>query len=112
MLSEIDKNKASLYEAQRYKEFLLTIDLEFASKMAQEKALRKEQLKQDWIRKMKNIAPNTDMFRIIFTDDEMIHGDIKLQVTAARTTQTKQSTVRGGPRGGSAPVSTVQSQMS
>jgi hypothetical protein len=38
VLSEIDKNKASLYEAQRYKEFLLTIDLEFAQKMAQEKA--------------------------------------------------------------------------
>jgi len=23
------------------------------------------------------------MFKIIFTDDEMIHGDIKLQVTAS-----------------------------
>jgi len=83
VLSEIEKNKASLFEAQRYKEFLLTIDLEFASKMAAEKAQRKEMLKEDWIIKMKNISTSDDMFKIIFTDDEMIHGDIKLQVTAS-----------------------------
>ncbi len=56
VVSEIEKNKNSLHEAERYKEFLLTIDPDFAKNMALEKAQRKEQLKKDWIKRMKNIT--------------------------------------------------------
>ena len=79
--SEIEKNKASLNEAERYKEFLLTIDVDFANRMASEKAQRKEELKNAWIKKMKNVSQNDPMYKIIFTDDEVIHDDVKLQVS-------------------------------
>jgi hypothetical protein len=30
---------------------------------------------------MKNVAPTDPMYKIIFTDDEMIHDDVKLQLS-------------------------------
>ena len=98
--SEIEKNRASLNEAERYKEFLLTIDPDFAMRMAHEKSERKNEQKSAWIKKMKNVAPSDPMYKIIFTDDEMIHDDVKLQLSVKAQTTNKDAPQRGVIRPG------------
>ena len=53
---------------------------------------------------MRNISVNDAMFKIIFTDDEMIHGDVKLQFSSLRQAtglkQHNQQHARQGPQKG------------
>lgn len=94
--SEIEKNKNALNEAERYKEFLLNLDLDFAKKRAVDKAERKEKLKKEWIKKMRNLQSNDPMYKVVFTDDEEIHGDVQLQVSGARKSIIPAGTLRPG----------------
>jgi len=75
---EILKNAEKLSNAIRFKEFLLGLDREFADAQEYERACATEMLKSQWINKTKNLAPHDPQYKIVFTDDEEIHGEVKL----------------------------------
>ena len=41
-------------------------------------------VKKDWIERMKKLSPNDSQYKVVFTDDEEIHGDLKLQVSGTK----------------------------
>lgn len=75
---DILKNSEKLRDAKRYKQFLLSLDPEFAEQQNNERMFALETLKYQWIAKMKNLQPYEAGYKIVFTDDEEIHGEVKL----------------------------------
>jgi hypothetical protein len=55
---------------------------------------------------MKNVSPSDPMYKIIFTDDEMIHDDVKLQLSLKAQTTNKDAPQRGVLRPGRSVVQT------
>jgi len=77
--SEIEKNKTALKDAIKYKDFITNLDSEFAESKRKDTEQKTENFKKDWIQRMKHLSPNDSQWKVIFTDDEEIHGDtIKL----------------------------------
>jgi hypothetical protein len=54
-------------------------------------------VKKDWIERMKKLSPNDSQYKVVFTDDEEIHGDnVKLQVSGTRAAN-KAKNIPGKP---------------
>lgn len=92
MKAEIEKNKDSLHELNKYKEFVLNlIPIEFREQRLADIKERHEKLRKDWIKKVKNTANlDSKQYHIIFNDDEEIHENFKANFSALKeqTTQT------------------------
>ena len=42
---------------------------------------KKNRLKNNWIKKMKNLDPDDEYYDVVFTDVPELHGEVKLQVS-------------------------------
>ena len=65
--------------------------------------MAKEAVRTTWIKRMKTLQPSDPFFKVCFTDDEEIHGDVTLQVSGRKkesTTGALASLRTGAPGAG------------
>ena len=93
MKAEIEKNKDSLHELNKYKNFMLDlIPPEFRDQRQADIKARREKLRKDWIRKVKKDTQlDPKQYHIIFNDDEEIHENYKANFSVLKEQTTTQT---------------------